>query len=326
MGGKAQDYTLKPANQLGMSFTGYSTPINQYLNAVQQPVGNNQVNYGDQVKLIADHPQINDVIGKLYSVDPNLMIFNSMNQKYSGGTPQSVMANNFASTVLKPFASDIDKYGEQKATQNLIDRQMDLVSMMPDAKGQMGNFNQSTMSNPTYRALNALKDSYTPVIPDAQWSKQVTLGAPAGSTFSDTYRDPTTGKGVGLILDQAGKPTGVRFISQDGTDNRVYNGQDPLNTMFKNNIPANAIAGLVAKVGDVDVGNGFRLSQLANGDFAKNTASDSWLQNTIANAKRDYQDQIRQGFHPAIETLNSQIDKYTNQNNIAKAFLASFVK
>ena len=333
MGGKAQDYSLKPANQLGMEFTGYSSPVNTYLNMLQdRPGSNNLVNWSDQAKILAKHPEINSLMDELYKVSPELSIFNFMNPKYQDkSTAGSSYASSFAAT-MNNLAGDMERIGSEKAIQNFVSQQQNNLSSLPDAQGKVGNFNNSTMANPEYRALNTLADKYTPVADDAAWDKRVNLRVPRDSYISEPYRDPSTGKGLAVQYDaKTGKANGMRFIKQNGEGGVLY-GNDPaglIEAIYSSGIPLSAFSEM-AKVTGSDVfipsdgssyypeglKNGIKFSDIASGKLANIVASDDWLNFMVADSR------AKNTVDPTFAGgLNSQIDKFKNQQKIARSYL-----
>jgi hypothetical protein len=331
MGGKAQDHTLKPSDSLALKFDGYAAPINTALSSMNQMSSE----YRDMEKYLTKYPEINTVIDQLYKLNPEQSVFNSLNPKYSGGTPPAAMANNFANGVVKRLAGEIEQFGTDVAMKHFLDEQQNSLSMLPDAKGNLGNFNQSTMSNPAFVEMQRLKDAYTPVVADDKWNKQSSLGAPRGSTFSDAYRDPNTGKGLSLVYNKDGAATGVRFIDQSGIGNIVYN--DPaklVEAAYQSGIPLTAFNELSKKLGTdtlipkdsyssyypKGLENGVKLSDIANGNLAKAIASDDWLNFMTKDAK----DKDTNPDNPEYAGgLNDTFEKYKNQSKIAKDYLAA---
>lgn len=157
MGGKPQDYSLKPADYLPTPFTGYAEPINFSLSKMNQMTPE----FNEMATILTANPEINDVIDQLYKVNPNAMLFNSVNPQYAGGTPESAMASNF-NTSIRNLASNIKRLGKDTAMQQFISQQQNLLRLLPDAQGNLGNPNQATTANPQYSALNAIKTSYIP--------------------------------------------------------------------------------------------------------------------------------------------------------------------
>jgi hypothetical protein len=337
MGGKAQDFSLKPPDFLALKFNGYAAPINFALSKIDQ----NSNQFKDVQKILTEQPYINTIIDQLYKINPESLEFASINPKYSGGTPESIMANNFISTTIKRLANSTEQYGPGVAMKHFFDEQKNLLSMSPDENGERGNFYQSTMANPTYVAIQRLQDSYTPVVSDDKWNQQSSLGVPKGSTFSDAYRDPDTGKGLALVYDKKGEVQGVRFIDQSGTGNTVYN--DPaklVEAAYQFNIPLSAFSELAKKLGTdtlvpkdsyeyypgrsayypEGLKQGIKLSDLANGSLAKTVASDDWLNFMTKDAK----DKDTNPNNPEYAGgLNDTFEKYKNQSKIAKDYLAA---
>ena len=305
MGGKSQDFSLKPKDYLGVTPTGYADPINQLLSSMPQ----NTPTFQKVVSQLTTNPEISNVIKQIYSANPNA---------FKGGSVEPLINN---------LASDIDKYGTDTAVRNFVSQQQNLLSMLPDAKGDLGNFNQSTMSNPAFVAMQQIKDSYTPVISDDKWNKQSSLGVPKDSTFSDAYRDPNTGKGLSLVYDKSGAVQGVRFIDQSGIGNIVYN--DPaklVEAAYQSGIPLSAFNELSKKLGtDVikkpdgssyypkGLENGLKLSDIANGNLAKAVASNDYLNFMI----KDSVDKTPDAF------LDQKLQTVKNQSKIAQDYLAT---
>jgi len=157
MGGKAQDYSLKPADYLPTPLTGYAEPINFSLSKMNQMTPE----FNELATILTDNPEINAVIDQLYKANPNAMLFNSVNPKYAGGTPESAMAGTF-NTTIRGLASDITRLGKDAAIQRFISQQQNLLRLLPDAQGKLGTFNQPTINTPEYNALNAIKTSFIP--------------------------------------------------------------------------------------------------------------------------------------------------------------------
>jgi hypothetical protein len=329
MGGVAQDYSLKPADQLSMEFTGHSTPINTYLNMIQDRGGDrNLVNWEDQAKFFAKHPEIDSLMDELYKASPELSIFNFMNPKYGDKSTAGAARAGMFEGRMKNLVANIEKSGNT-AIQEFIKGQKNNLSMRSDAQGRVGNF--GTMSNPEYRALNALQDKYTPVADDAAWDKRVNLRVPRDSYISEPYRDPSTGKGLAVQYDaKTGKANGMRFINQNGEAGVVY-GNDPagmVEAIYSSGIPLSAFSEMAKITGSdflIPVGgnyypeglkDGIKFSDIASGKLANIVASDDWLNFMVADSR------AKNTVDPTFAGgLNSQIDKFKNQQKIARSYL-----
>ena len=130
MGGKPQDFSLKPADYLATSFTGYSEPINFALSNMNQ----SSPQFAEMSKILTANPEINDVIDQLYKQNPNASIFNSINPKYAGGTEKSTMASNFNVTI-KNLAGDIERFGSAEATRRFVDQQKTTANAVAQTAG-----------------------------------------------------------------------------------------------------------------------------------------------------------------------------------------------
>ena len=320
MGGKPQDYSLKPKDYLGLEFTGYAEPINFALSNMIQRGGQ----YKEMAKILTANPEINDVIDQLYKLNPEQSIFNSINPKYSELNANS--ASGFNTSLIR-LAGDIERLGKDAAIQKFISQQQNLLSALPDAQGKLGNFNQVTMANPEYRALNAIKDSYTPRINDSAWNERVEKQKPIRDrVFGDIYRDPTTGKGLTVEYGKNGNPQSLVFFNQQG--NRVSSGmiQNPeqlLEAAYKSGIPMSAVAQFAETIGkDVIKPSGgssywptglasYTLNDLASGKIANTIASDDWF-NFMAGDT--------QAKNP--ESADTAVAKVKNYQKMARDYLA----
>ena len=130
MGGKPQDFSLKPADYLATSFTGYSEPINFALSNMNQ----SSPQFAELSKILTANPEINDVIDQLYKQNPNASIFNSINPKYAGGTEKSTMASNFNVTI-KNLAGDIERFGSAEAMRRFTDQQKTTANAVAQTAG-----------------------------------------------------------------------------------------------------------------------------------------------------------------------------------------------
>ena len=343
MGGKAQDYSLKPANQLGMKFSGYSTPVNTYLNMIQDNAGsNNLVNWSDQAKIIAKNPEINSLMEELYKASPDLSIFNFMNPKYGKdqGSSGASVASSFAAT-MNNLAGNIEQVGVNSAIRSFVKQQQNELFMRPDAQGKLGNFNNSTMSNPAYRELNVIADKYTPKISDASWANRVTKETGGSSTIGNVYRDPSTGKGLAIQFNQRGDAQEIRFIDQQGQGTNVPM-NDPaklLSAFYESGMPPSAFTALQKAAGSEYLipppkpehkqyflpvlQNGVKFSDFANGNAAKVLASDSYLKDVQNRALADYQWSVKNGTpeNSAKNELQRKVETAVNDQKIAKSYL-----
>lgn len=328
MDGKPQDHSLKPAANLQMQFTGYSAPINQMLSNMNQQ----GPQFQEIAKALKKNPEICSVVNELYTINPAQSFFNPLNPKYAGGTPPETMASNFA-VGLQNLSNKMDSIGKDAAMRELIGQQKNLLSVLPDEGGKLGNINMASMANPHYRAMQQKVDEFTPKVSDAQWQSQVALAKADGLNVSTAYRDPETGKGVAIQLSSTGQPEALRLYDSAGTVNVVYN--DPaklVEAVYEAGIPLNAFSELVKETGsDVLIPNqsasvdgsyfpigfeqGVKLSDVASGKLAQVVASDDWLNFKIADAKSKSSTSVSYA-----GGLNDQISKIKNQNAIAKAF------
>lgn len=328
MDGKPQDYSLKPDAGLQMEFTGYAAPINQMLSSMNQQ----SPQFREMSKTLQKNPEISAVVNELYTINPEQSFFNALNPKCAGGTPPETMASNFA-VSLQNLSNKMEIMGKDAAMRKFIVQQQNLLSVLPDEGGKLGNNNLASMANPQYRAMQQMVDEFTPKVSDAQWQSQAALANPAGKQVSVPYRDPETGKGVALQLSSTGKPEAVRLYDAAGSASVVYN--DPaklVEGIYKSGIPLNAFNEL-AKVTESDVlipnqsavvGGGYfpigleqgvKLSDVASGKLAQVVASDDWLNYKIEDAKSKSSTSVSDA-----GGLNDQVAKIKNQNAIAKAF------
>ena len=347
MGGKAQDYSLKPANQLGMKFSGYSTPVNTYLNMIQDNAGsNNLVNWNDQAKIIAKNPEINNLMEELYKASPDLSIFNFMNPKYGKdqGSSGASVASSFAAT-MNNLAGNIEQVGVNQAIRSFVKQQQNELHMRPDAQGKLGNFNNSTMSNPAYRELNVIADKYTPKVSESTWNSRVKQETSGGSV-DNIYRDPATGKGLAIQYNQRGAPQEIRFIDKQGygTNMPMNDPAKLLSAFYESGMPLSAFTALQKAYGSEYLippprpedkqyflpvlQNGVKFSDFANGNAAKVLASDSYLKDVQNRALADYQWSIKRGTpeNSAKNELQRKVEKAVNDQKIAKAFIADMSK
>ena len=328
MDGKPQDHSLKPANTLQMQFTGYAAPINQMLSAMNQQSPEFQA----MSKTLQKYPEIDTLVNQLYSINPEQSFFNALNPKLSGGTPDAIMANNFASSI-KSLVNEMDTFGKEIAARQFLGRQQDLLAFLPDENGHVGNFNQASMSNPQYRAIQQLGDQFTVKTSDEQWMSQAALGVPADSTASMPVRDPESGKGVALQYGSNGQPEAIRLYDAAGAAKVVYN--DPaklVEAVYATGTPLSAFDALAKQVAsDVlipeqpgltgssnfppGLKNGVKLSDVASGKLAQVVASDDWLNFQIADVKSKNTQSVNYA-----GGLNNQMSKIKNQNVIAKAY------
>jgi hypothetical protein len=342
MGGKAQDFSLKPSDYLGSNFTGYADPINFALSNMNQM----SPEYKEMSKILTANPEINDVIDQLYKLNPNAMMFNSINPKYAGGTEASTMASNFNNTIIKNLAGDIKRYGKDTAMQNFIGQQKNLLSSIPNEQGRLGDFNQTTMSNAQFRELNRLEDQYTPKISDASWANRVKKETGADSSIGNVYRDPSTGKGLAIQFNQRGNAQEVRFIDQQGQGVNVPM-NDPaklLSAFYESGMSPSAFTALQKAAGSEylipppkaeekqyflpALQNGVKFSDFANGNAAKVLASDGYLKDVQNRALADYQWSIKNGTpaNSAELELQRTVEKAVNDQKIAKSYLADSAK
>lgn len=330
MDGKPQDHSLKPAANLQMQFTGYSAPINQILSNMNQQ----SPQFQEIAKALQKNPEVSAVINKLYTINPEQSFFNALNPKYAGGTPPESVASNFA-VSLQNLSNKMDSMGKDAAMREFIGQQQNLLSVLPDENGKLGNTNMASMSNPQYRAMQEMVDQFTPKLSDAQWQSQAALANPAGMKVTAPYRDPETGKGVALQLSSTGQPEAVRIYDASGTASVVYNDSAKLvEVIYESGIPLKAFGELAKETGsDVLIPNqststdgsyfpigleqGVKLSDVASGKLAQVVASDDWLNFKIADAKSKSSTSVSYA-----GGLNDQIVKIKNQNAIAKAFCA----
>jgi len=330
MDGKPQDHSLKPGSSLPMQFTGYAAPINKMLSSMNQQAPQFQ----EMSKALQKHPEITAVVNELYTINPEQSFFNALNPKYAGGTPPETMASNFA-VSLQNLSNKMDSMGKDSAMREFLGQQQNLLSVLPDESGKLGNNNLSTMSNPQFREMQQMVDQFTPKVSDAQWQSQTALATPKGSKVSEAYRDPETGKGVALQLSANGQPEAVRLYDAAGTVSVVYN--DPaklVEAIYESGIPLKAFGELAKETGsDVLIPNqsasidgsyfpkgleqGVKLSDVASGKLAQVVASEDWLNFKIADVKSK-----NTASASYAGGLNDQIASIKNQNSIAKAYCA----
>ena len=330
MDGKPQDHSLKPGSSLPMQFTGYAAPINQMLSSMNQQTPQFQ----EMSKALQKNPEISAVVNDLYSINPEQSFFNALNPKYAGGTPPETMASNFA-VSLQNLSNKMDSMGKDAAMREFIGQQQNLLSVLPDEGGKLGNTNMASMANPQYRVMQQMVDEFTPKVSDAQWQSQVALAKAEGMKVSSAYRDPESGKGVALQLSSTGQPEALRLYDSAGTVNVVYN--DPaklVEAVYEAGIPLNAFTELAKETGSdvlipsqstsvdgsyfpIGLEQGVKLGDVASGKLAQVVASEDWLNFKIADAKSKSSTSVSYA-----GGLNDQIVKIKNQNAIAKAFLS----
>jgi hypothetical protein len=320
MGGKAQDHTLKPSDYLAVKFSGYAEPINAALSSMNQM----STDFKDMSKILQANPEINTVVDELYKINPKLQLFNT-----------------FSPTTVANLNNDIKRYGSTDAMRRLIDQQQNLLVTSPDAQGKLGNFNQTTMSNPEYRALNTIKDSYTPIVDSAAWNKRVTNETGRSSSVGAVYRDADTGKGLAIQNNQRGVPQEIRFINQQGQGINVPI-NDPaklLSAFYESGMSPSAFTELSKTFGSEylvpppkddekqyflpALQNGIKFSDFADGTAARVLASDSYLKDVQNRALADYQSSIKNDTpeNAAANSLQRTVDSAVNDQKIAKAFV-----
>jgi hypothetical protein len=330
MDGKPQDHSLKPGSSLPMQFTGYSAPINQMLSNMNQQ----SPQFQEIAKALQKNPEVSAVVNELYSINPEQSFFNALNPKYAGGTPPETMASNFA-VSLQNLSNKMDSMGKDAAMREFIGQQQNLLSVLPDEGGKLGNTNMTSMANPQYRAMQQMVNEFTPKVSDAQWQSQVALAKAEGMKVSSAYRDPESGKGVALQLSSTGQPEALRLYDSAGTVTVVYN--DPaklVEAVYEAGIPLNAFTELAKETGSdvlipsqstsvdgsyfpIGLEQGVKLGDVASGKLAQVVASEDWLNFKIADAKSKSSTSVSY-----VGGLNDQIAKIKNQNAIAKAFLS----
>jgi hypothetical protein len=328
MDGKPQDHSLKPGASIQMHFTGYAAPINQMLSGMNQQ----SPQFQETAKLLQKHPEINDVVNQLYSINPEQSFFNAINPKYAGGSSPETMSKNFA-VGLQNLGSNIDIFGKDVAVRQFLGQQQQLLAVLPDETGKLGNFNLASMSNPQFREIQKIAEDFTPKISDAQWLRQAQTTLPNESKIGELYRDPQSGKGVAIQYAENGKPEAVRLYDASAQVSVVYN--DPaklIEGIYAAGIPLDAFAQLSKQTGkDVLIpsqsaqldGNyfpkgleeGVKMSDIASGKLAQVVASDDWLNFQVADVKSKNTKNVNYA-----GGLNDQISKLKNQNAIAKAF------
>jgi hypothetical protein len=298
-------------------------------------------------KQLQANPEINDYINELYKINPEASFFNAINPKYAGGTPESGMASNFNASLNNLFNDISRNKGDVADTiRRHVGQQMNLLSTLPNEQGRLGDFNQSTMSNPEYRALNAIKDQNTTKVSDAGWANRVKKETGVSSSIGNVYRDPSTGKGLAIQFNQRGDAQEVRFIDQQGQGTNVPM-NDPaklLSAFYESGMSPSAFTALQKAAGSEylipppraedkqytlpALQNGVKFSDFANGNAAKVLASDSYLKDVQNRALATYQSSIKNGTptNSAEMQLQNTVNKAVNDQKIAKSYLADAAK
>ena len=183
MGGKSQDFSLKPADYLGVKATGYADPIDNLLSNMKQ----NTPSFTRDVDILQKRPEINEAVKYVMATNPDA---------FKSGNLEGYINN---------LSSDIDRYGSNTALKNFYKEQQNLVGFGTDTVAG-GSHN---MQNPAWAAFQQQIMSMTPRADDAAWNTMAQKGV-GQNPIDAISRDPTTGLGIGV-----GQGT-VMYYDRDG--------------------------------------------------------------------------------------------------------------
>jgi hypothetical protein len=250
MGGKAQDFSFKPTDYLGVKATGYADPVNELLSSMKQDTPSFQ----RDVKLLQAHPEINEAIKNVMAANPDA---------FKGGGLEGYINN---------LASDIEQIGSGAAIKNFYKQQQDLINFGKDSfAGESQN-----MSNSGYSALQKLAMDQTVKADDNAWNAMVKRGI-GQNKIDAVWRDPVTGRGVAAGTD------GLMYIDRDGRplSMSVANEGDLIKNAEKYGIDLSNIGGLGDKLKNANSNVGLNFGDVAQGKTAAKVSSMDWLRDQI---------------------------------------------
>jgi len=113
MGGKAQDFSLKPAEYLATPFTGYAKPINEFLSSTNQKTPS----FSLMQETLTNKPEINQAIQTVLDTNPNA---------FKGGSMEATIRN---------LSADIDALGSDAALKNFYAQQKNIADTAAKTQG-----------------------------------------------------------------------------------------------------------------------------------------------------------------------------------------------
>lgn len=313
MGGKSQDYSLKPADYLKTQFTGYSDLLNEYLSGMQQ----NTPEFSRVQQQLTAHPEISEAIKTVYGTDPKSSLF-------------SASAGNLQPTINN-LASEIKRIGKDAALKNFYKEQQNLVGFGTD-----NWFGGKNMGTEDWAEYQRLINEYTPLANEQKWQQTTNRYQGLGGLSDATvWRDPTSGAGIGVQVNEDGTPVGLSYYDRSGQKSvsSIFSTGELLKNAELLGIDLSNIGGLQDKIksAGVDISPG---KIYKDSDYGLNLdnlqeqidsmASQGWLDQTLSHLK--WQDQYASdaGFTPPPPNVASLIpEKYTQYARTAERLNAA---
>jgi hypothetical protein len=193
MGGKAQDFSLKPQEYLKTQFTGYTEPVNQLLSSMNQ----NTPTFQKVREQLTGNPEIEKAFSDIYAINPKAPIF-------TGG------ANNLEATINN-LAGNMSQIGKDAALKNFYRDQQNLIGF-----GSDNWFEGQNMGNPQWAELQRKIMSFTPIANDDKWNEMARRTS-GNRNLEGVFRDPNTKLGVSLISNpETGYHEGIGYYDRNG--------------------------------------------------------------------------------------------------------------
>ena len=197
---------LKPVGMLAQEYSQFG-PLNELLSGLSSqaaeesggisttPFSHTAGKLNTTLSTLQANPLVQQTINRISAIDPSV---------------------KFSVEDVGQLSGAIQEYGAENAVRNFIRDKQNSQAVTSAAPGGMAGQNQ-TMSNQTYAGYQDLLNQITPQANQADWESMAARTSPSGNRqIATLWRDPTSGKGVGVATNMKGLPAELVFYDASG--------------------------------------------------------------------------------------------------------------
>jgi len=197
---------LKPVGMLAQEYSQFG-PLNELLSGLSSqaaeesggisttPFSHTAGKLNTTLTTLQSNPLVQQTINRISELDPNV---------------------KFSIEDVGRLSGDIQEYGAESAVRNFIRDKQNLQAVTNAAPEGVAGQNQ-TMSNSTFSGYQDLLNQITPQANQADWESMAARTSPSGNRqIATLWRDPTSGKGVGVATNMKGLPAELVFYDASG--------------------------------------------------------------------------------------------------------------
>lgn len=197
---------LKPAGLLAQKYSQFG-PLNELLSGLSSqaaeessgisttPFSHTANKLNTTLATLQANPLVQQTINRIAEVDPKV---------------------KFTVEDVVRLSGDIQESGAESAVRNFIRDKQNTQAVTSAKPGGVAGQNQ-TMSNQTYASYQDLLNQITPKANQSDWESMASRTSPGGNReVSTLWRDPTSGKGVGVATNNSGIPSELVFYDASG--------------------------------------------------------------------------------------------------------------